>query len=139
MNVIAAGKRAVLRDALPSDAAAYVQWWTRGEWLSYDAPWQAGPKTFESDEAVQAFKQGFAKQLLARGVSQLASMGADHVTSDTSPRNKASRATHEKAGFALAATEGEDFLGRWRSDCCFYRWQGGGSPAHLPTIRTGRG
>ena len=64
MNTIAAGKKAMLRDALPSDADAYVQWWTHGEWLGYDAPWEASAKTFESEEAVERFKQGFAKQFI---------------------------------------------------------------------------
>ena len=64
MNTIATGKKAMLRDALPSDADAYVQWWTHGEWLSYDAPWEATAKTFPNEEAVERFRQGFAKQFI---------------------------------------------------------------------------
>lgn len=64
MNAIATGTKALLRDAVPSDADAYVQWWTHGEWLGYDAPWETSAKTFASEEAVETFKQGFAKQFI---------------------------------------------------------------------------
>lgn len=74
-GVIASSPKAVLRDAVPSDADAYVQWWTRGEWLGYDAPWEGGAKTFDADERVQAFKQGFLK----RYVKDLASPRAKAI------------------------------------------------------------
>ncbi len=37
--MIAAGKKVVLRGALPTDLEIYLKWMKEGEWLRYDAPW----------------------------------------------------------------------------------------------------
>lgn len=76
--VLARGSKAMLRDAIPADADAYVRWWTQGEWLSFDAPWEGGAKAFENERAVQAFKQSFVKR---------------HIHDQPDPRTKAIIAT----------------------------------------------
>ncbi|MDH4211890.1 MAG: GNAT family N-acetyltransferase [candidate division WOR-3 bacterium] len=48
MRMIAAGKKVVLRDALPSDLEIYLKWMKNGEWLKYDAPWENYLSDFRS-------------------------------------------------------------------------------------------
>jgi RimJ/RimL family protein N-acetyltransferase len=41
VNPLITGKRVVLRDRLISDVDRFIAWRTQGEWLRYDAPWEA--------------------------------------------------------------------------------------------------
>jgi len=49
-NVIAIGKRVILRDREPSDVASYLRWQSDGEWREYDAPWEAPPAPMTEDD-----------------------------------------------------------------------------------------
>ena len=40
MEIIAFGKRVILRDRLPSDVDSWIRWMEHGEWRDYDAPWE---------------------------------------------------------------------------------------------------
>ena len=60
--VIAAGKKVILRDRLPSDVESALRWRTTGEWRFFDAPWEGVETSLRSEqEAVfrQHFKVGF--------------------------------------------------------------------------------
>ncbi|MBU2691476.1 MAG: GNAT family N-acetyltransferase [Candidatus Eisenbacteria bacterium] len=57
-KIIAAGDRAVLRDREPDDLETQLRWFSRGEWLQFDAPWEHidFPQTAEEREK---FKTNF--------------------------------------------------------------------------------
>jgi len=40
-NPLITGKRVLLRDRFVTDVDCYLAWQTQGEWLRYDAPWEA--------------------------------------------------------------------------------------------------
>jgi RimJ/RimL family protein N-acetyltransferase len=80
-------------------------WWCRG--LEVIPEWQ---------------RRGIGTRLLKTGLKHLVSLGVKEVRSATSPGNRASEATHAKAGFRLFAREGEDFDGQWRDNRLFFQW-----------------
>lgn len=55
-NILASGKKVLLRDPLPSDADQYIHWMRRGEWRQFDAPWE------NEDDALTAVKAAELKQ-----------------------------------------------------------------------------
>ena len=60
-STIAAGRRIVLRDRLPSDLESQIRWRSQGEWLRFDAPWEARP-SLVTDEAKENFRRGFLER-----------------------------------------------------------------------------
>ena len=74
--VLASGEKVIIRDGLPSDADAYAQWMTRGEWLQYDAPWETGGPSGKGEGVARGFVKTFVEEL-------------------ASPRNRAIIATKE--------------------------------------------
>ena len=65
MSIIVCGNRVILRDRLPSDVDTYVRWWSKGEWLKYDAPWEIAEilTTTTKEEIRRRFLDGCAQRL----------------------------------------------------------------------------
>ena len=57
-TIIAKGQRVYLRDRIPEDAGQFMRWLSVGEWLDYDAPWEAvNPPA--NQEGIEAFQRKF--------------------------------------------------------------------------------
>lgn len=63
MYVIASGDRIILRDGLPSDMNRYVRWMTKGEWTTYDAPWESGLMSRTEEEIRDKFLERFVQDI----------------------------------------------------------------------------
>jgi RimJ/RimL family protein N-acetyltransferase len=57
--MIAAGQRVILRDGIDSDVDDYVQWMKRGEWIQFDAPWEAVWQSMTDEELRKSFSERF--------------------------------------------------------------------------------
>jgi GNAT superfamily N-acetyltransferase len=81
-------------------------WWCRG--LVVAVEWQ---------------RRGIGATLLKTALQRLADRGERDIRSDTGENNMASQATHLRAGFVLASTDGLDFDGRRLENHPFYQWR----------------
>src|SRR3989304_515459 len=63
---LAAGRRVLLRDRLPTDVYAFLRWQVQGQWRLFDAPWEGVRTAYtEAEEAQyrQRFLEGLAEDL----------------------------------------------------------------------------
>ena len=82
-RLIASGDLVNLRGWLASDVDHYVRWWTQGEWLLLDAPWE-GDETSMTTESDRRTRGWFVRQLHAGDDSWL-SHRAVIATPDNTP------------------------------------------------------
>jgi len=61
--VITSGERTILREGLLSDTADYVRWMKRGEWMQFDAPWEANWRSTTDEETRKNFAERFLHDL----------------------------------------------------------------------------
>jgi len=65
IHVIASGKKIILRDGLPSDLNQYIRWMKKGEWTTYDAPWENAYLYRTDEETRKRFLKKFVQDLSA--------------------------------------------------------------------------
>jgi RimJ/RimL family protein N-acetyltransferase len=61
MSVIVSGQRVVLRDGIIADADSYVRWMKSGEWIEFDAPWEAVDLSMADEEIKMLFEERFLR------------------------------------------------------------------------------
>jgi RimJ/RimL family protein N-acetyltransferase len=61
--IIASGQKVILRDANVSDVEDYVQWMKRGEWIQFDAPWEAVWQSMTDAQLRTSFSERFLHDL----------------------------------------------------------------------------
>lgn len=95
MSEIASGQRVILRDGIPSDADDYIRWMKQGEWMQFDAPWEAGWHSLTDEEIRKSFLEKFLQNL-------------------PSPRKRAIIGTKEKRAMGWVNRYGDKrFPGAW--------------------------
>jgi len=48
MNILATGRRVLLRDRVVEDIDTYLRWMNTGEWRRFDAPWARGQEAMDA-------------------------------------------------------------------------------------------